>query len=253
MESQVGGDMAERRMFAKSIVLSDVFLDMPMSARCLYFTLGMLADDDGFVGSPKSIMRQCGATDDDMKVLLAKRYVLGFESGVIVIKHWKMNNYLRSDRYNKTTYLEEKELLEIDDKGAYTEKNKDGIPEYNHLLTQDRLGKDSIGKDNNNSNELLYSPTCEQVSDVETFISLPLLKNKQYNITLDEVEEYKKLFPAIDVEQELRNAVAWIIANPKNKKSNGKRFITNWLIRQQEKTRAYSNRKESGVTYIDIK
>ena len=73
--------MAERRMFAKSIVLSDAFLDMPMSARCLYFTLGMLADDDGFVGSPKSIMRQCGATDDDMKVLLAKRYVLGTASG----------------------------------------------------------------------------------------------------------------------------------------------------------------------------
>ena len=245
--------MAERRMFAKSIVLSDVFLDMPMSARCLYFTLGMLADDDGFVGSPKSIMRQCGATDDDMKVLLAKRYVLGFESGVIVIKHWKMNNYLRSDRHTNTTYLEEKELLETDDKGAYTEKNKVGIPSCNQVATQDRLDKDSIGYNNNNTNVLLSSPTCEQVSDVETFISLPLLKNKQYNITLDEVEEYKKLFPAIDVEQELRNAVAWINANPKNKKSNGKRFITNWLIRQQDKTRAYSNRKESGVTYIDIK
>lgn len=77
--------MAERRMFAKSIVLSDAFLDMPLTARCLYFTLGMVADDDGFVGSPKAIMRQCGASQDDMMVLLQKRYILAFDSGVIVM------------------------------------------------------------------------------------------------------------------------------------------------------------------------
>ena len=118
--------MAERRMFAKSIVLSDAFLDMPLSARCLYFTLGMLADDDGFVGSPKSIMRQCGASQDDMAILLQKRYLLGFESGVIVIKHWRMNNYLQKDRYKRTTYLEELEQLVIDQRGAYTEKGKNG-------------------------------------------------------------------------------------------------------------------------------
>ena len=115
--------MAERRMFAKSIVLSDAFLDMPLSARCLYFTLGMLADDDGFVGSPKAIMRQCGASQDDMAVLLQKRFILAFESGVIVIKHWRMNNYLRNDRHNDTTYLEEMAMLIVDDKGAYTEKD----------------------------------------------------------------------------------------------------------------------------------
>lgn len=118
--------MAERRMFAKSIVLSDAFLDMPLSARCLYFTLGMMADDDGFVGSPKAIMRQCGASQDDMKLLLAKRYVLAFESGVIVIKHWRMNNYLQNDRRKPTTYLEELSTLTIDEKGAYTEANKAG-------------------------------------------------------------------------------------------------------------------------------
>ena len=113
--------MAEKRMFAKSIVLTDAFLDMPMSARCLYFTLGMLADDDGFVGSPKSIMRQCGASEDDLKILLSKRYLLAFDSGVVVIKHWLINNYLRPDRYHPTTYQEELALLETDQKGAYTE------------------------------------------------------------------------------------------------------------------------------------
>ena len=115
--------MAERRMFAKAIVLSDAFLDMPLSARCLYFTLGMFADDDGFVGSPKGIMRQCGASQDDMLVLIQKRFVLAFDSGVIVIKHWRINNYLQNDRHKETTYIEELQTLDIDDKGAYTEKD----------------------------------------------------------------------------------------------------------------------------------
>ena len=147
---------AERRMFAKSIVLSDAFLDMPLSARCLYFTLGMMADDDGFVGSPKAIMRQCGASQDDMAVLLQKRYVLAFESGIIVIKHWRMNNYLQNDRHKETTYKEELATLTIDDKGAYTERNKiEGLePMYTNCIqtvyemdTQVSIGKESIGKD----------------------------------------------------------------------------------------------------------
>ena len=117
--------MAERRMFAKSIVLSDAFLDMPLSARCLYFTLGMLADDDGFIGNPKAIMRQCGASQDDMIILLQKRFILSFESGVIVIKHWRLNNYLKSDRYKGTTYVEEKAELKLDAKGAYTEADNE--------------------------------------------------------------------------------------------------------------------------------
>ena len=136
--------MAERRMFAKSIVLSDAFLDMPLSARCLYFTLGMLADDDGFVGSPKAIMRQCGASQDDMLVLLQKRFILAFESGVIVIKHWRMNNYLQNDRHKTTTYIEELETLKIDSKGAYTEK-KEAM--YTECIQNVYTGKNSIGKD----------------------------------------------------------------------------------------------------------
>ena len=134
--------MAERRMFAKSIVLSDAFLDMPLSARCLYFTLGMFADDDGFVGSPKGVMRQCGASQDDMAVLIQKRFVLTFESGVIVIKHWKINNYLQKDRHKDTTYLEELATLDIDDKGAYTEKKW----MYTKCIQNVYTGKNSIDK-----------------------------------------------------------------------------------------------------------
>lgn len=133
-------------MFSKTIVLSDAFLDMPMSARCLYFTLGMLADDEGFVGNPKSIMRQCGASQDDMAILLQKRYVLGFESGVIVIKHWKLNNYLRNDRFVPTTYIEEKDTLTTDEKGAYTERKDFGIPGGIPSIE-----KNSIDKNSNNN------------------------------------------------------------------------------------------------------
>lgn len=106
-------------MFTKSIVLSDDFLDMPMSARCLYFTLGMLADDDGFINSPKAIMRQCGASLDDMRILIAKKYLLEFDTGVIVIRHWRLNNYLRSDRYTQTSCVSELEQIATDKSGAY--------------------------------------------------------------------------------------------------------------------------------------
>lgn len=111
--------MAEKRMFTKSIVLSDDFLDMPMSARCLYFTLGMLADDDGFINSPKAIVRQCGASLDDMRILIAKKYLLEFDTGVIVIRHWRLNNYLRSDRYTQTSCISELEQIATDKSGAY--------------------------------------------------------------------------------------------------------------------------------------
>lgn len=112
--------MSERRMFAKTIVTSDAFLDMPPTARCLYFTLAMFADDDGFVNNPKSIMRQVGSTTDDMNILITKKFVLVFESGVIVIKHWRIHNYIRGDRKHETKYAEEMAMLTTDDNGAYT-------------------------------------------------------------------------------------------------------------------------------------
>lgn len=139
--------MAERRMFAKTIVTSDAFLDMPLSARCLYFTLGMFADDDGFVNNPKSIMRQVGACTDDLNLLLLKRFILSFESGVIVIKHWRIHNYIRNDRYKETKYIEEKSTLTLDEKGAYTEMDTVGIPLVDKMDTQVRLGEVKLGKD----------------------------------------------------------------------------------------------------------
>lgn len=144
--------MAERRMFAKTIVTSDAFLDMPASTRCLYFLLGMVADDDGFVNNPKSIMRQAGATTDDMNLLIAKRFILTFQSGVVVIKHWCIHNTIQKDRYRETKYLEEKSMLMLDGNKAYTEADSPMYPEciqdVSNADTQVRLGKDNIGKVN---------------------------------------------------------------------------------------------------------
>lgn len=135
--------MAERRMFAKTIVLSDDFLDMPLSTRCLYFGLGMVADDDGFINSPKSVMRQVGASIDDLNLLIAKRFILSFESGIIAIKHWKIHNYIPKDRYKETKYLEEKSTLAVDERGAYTEC----IQNVYKMDTQVRLSKGRLSQD----------------------------------------------------------------------------------------------------------
>ena len=145
--------MAERRMFTKKITDSDPFTEMPLSAQALYFHLNMNADDDGFLNNPKKIQRSIGASEDDMKLLIAKRFILAFEKGVIVIKHWRMHNLLRKDRYTETQYIEEKDTLLLQQDGSYTEKPPElpvattWQPNGNQAATQYRVGKDSIVKD----------------------------------------------------------------------------------------------------------
>lgn len=148
--------MAERRMFTKKIIDSDAFLDMPLSAQSLYFHLNMRADDDGFVNNPKKIQRMIGAAEDDLKLLIAKRFVLAFANGVVVIKHWRMHNLLRKDRYTPTQYTEQKDQLLLKDNGSYTEKIAEfpdsnqvattWQPDGNQVATQVRIGKDRIDK-----------------------------------------------------------------------------------------------------------
>ncbi len=114
--------MAEKRMFTQKIIDSDAFLDMPLSTQALYFHLNMRADDDGFINNPKRIQRTIGASDDDLRLLIAKRFVICFDNGVIVIKHWRMHNTLKNDRYKPTQYQELLETLEVKKNKAYTEK-----------------------------------------------------------------------------------------------------------------------------------
>ena len=146
--------MAERRMFAKTIIDSDAFLDMPLSAQALYFHLSMRADDDGFINNPKKIQRMLGCAGDDLKLLIAKRFIIPFESGIVVIKHWKIHNYIQKDRYKETVYQQEKMMLETKGNKAYkiappTEIQQDTecIQAGYNADTQVRLGKVSTDKD----------------------------------------------------------------------------------------------------------
>ncbi len=151
--------MAERRMFSKTIIGSDSFLDMPLSAQAFYLHLSVQADDDGFVNNPKTIQRMIGASDEDFKILVDRRFLLTFETGVACIRHWKCHNYIPKDRYRKTVYRDEKDRLMLDETNLYrfaedgeeqekkTDKENPCIQSVYKMDTQDSIGKDSINKD----------------------------------------------------------------------------------------------------------
>jgi hypothetical protein len=168
--------MAQRRMFSLKVIDTDLFLDMPITARLLYYDLSMRADDDGFVASPKKIQKMIGCSDDDLKILFAKQFAIPFESGVCVIKHWKIHNIIRSDRYTETEYKLEKSMLtEVDNK---YERNgmQNVIPNGNQMEPQVRLGKvrsgeDRTDKDNTIVNEV-FDCYCEVFKGLYTRITL---------------------------------------------------------------------------------
>lgn len=128
-------------MFSKQITTSDAFMEMPTSSQLLYFHLNMEADDDGFVANPKRIIKMTNVSTDDLKVLLAKRFLLAFENGVVVIKHWLLHNAVRKDMYKETQYLEEKNTLQIKDNGVYTEVRYEPVTNPLHRIDKDRLDK----------------------------------------------------------------------------------------------------------------
>lgn len=148
--------MATRRMFSRKITESDAFLDMPTSAQCLYFHINMSADDDGFVGNVKTIKRMVGSSDDDLKLLMAKEFLIPFESGVVVIRDWKIHNYIQKDRYHETFYKSEKsELIECENKQYQRLEPVDieCIQNVSKMDTQVRLGKNKVrlGKESINT------------------------------------------------------------------------------------------------------
>lgn len=146
--------MAQKRMFSNSVVQSDEFLEMPDSSQNLYFHLSMQADDDGFVDKWKSIMRMTGKKEDDLKILIAKSFVIPFDTGVLVIRHWRLNNYLQKDRYKETIYKDEKSRLTIDKSNVY---NLD--TECIHSIDKNRIDKISIEK-NSKEKEQEESESC---------------------------------------------------------------------------------------------
>ena len=235
--------MAERRMMAKSIIKSDQFLEMPISSQLLYFHLLLDADDDGFINAPKSIMRVIGAKDDDMRVLQAKGYTIPFDSGVIVIKHWRMHNSLRKDRYNPNPQLEnERKQLIINDRKEY-ELATNWQPIGNQLATngyhsigKDSIGKDSIGKDS------VYSG-CDKSQPTRTHFTPP---------TLEEVKAYCiERNNNIDAEYfiDFQEARGWVLSNGKKMK-DWKATIRTWERNNYNRKPVNKNSKEDAINVV---
>lgn len=137
--------MANRRMFSLDVIDTDKFMEMPLTAQALYFHLGMRADDDGFISSPRNIMKLVECKKDDMNVLIARGFVIPFESGIMVIRHWKQHNYIPIDRYKKTQYVEENNRLSLVS-NVYM-LDTECIQDVSKINTQDRISKDRIDKD----------------------------------------------------------------------------------------------------------
>lgn len=241
--------MAERRMFAKTIIDSDAFLDMPMSARLLYYDLGMRADDDGFINSPKKIMRMTGASNDDMNILIMRKFLIPFDSGVVVIKHWRINNYLRNDRYTETKYLEEKSNLEVDKNGSYTAKNNAGIPVGIPTVSTGkvRLGKDSIGKDRiekNIGDADAPHTQGEPIIQTETSDAAAGKKRKQFKKpTVEEIEKFAHELNLTNLDPQYfydyYESNGWMVG--KNHMKDWKATAKNWNRRQFSTSRQRGN------------
>ena len=225
--------MAERRMFAKTIIDSDQFLDMPLSSQALYFHLGMRADDDGFVNNPKKIQRMIGCADDDFKLLLAKNFLIPFESGVCVIKHWKIHNYIRNDRYKPTVYAEEKAQLQCKENGSYAL----GIPNGYQTDTQVRLGEDRRGEDRlgevidgaeATKPKRFTPPTVEEVQDY--------CFERQNNVNAQRFIDYY-------------SSNGWMVG--RNKMKDWKASVRTWEHKDQSRSAHQATKPRSSNPFLD--
>lgn len=231
------------------IVDSDAFLDMPLSSQALYFHLNMRADDDGFVNNPKRIQRTIGASEDDMKLLIAKRFIICFENGVVVIKHWRMHNLLRKDRYTATQYVEQRETLELKKNGSYTEKGTEDTPlldgnqtatewqpNGNQVATQDSIGKVSE----------------DQVSEGEKRKVIRHKYGEYKNVLLSDadLEKLQEEFPR-DWQSRIENLSSYIASTGKSYK-NHLATIRNWARKETPQQTPRPSGQKSGNPFLDL-
>lgn len=214
--------MAQRRMFSKSVTNNDNFIELPATSQNLYFHLSMNADDDGFVDNWKSIMRMIGSKEDDIKILIAKSFLIPFESGVIVIKHWRLNNYLQSDRKKPTVYQEEYKILSVDN---------------NNVYKLDTECIHSIGKDSIDNNINIISETDETKTKKSNVFKKP---------SIEEIKEYcLERNNSIDAEYfyDFYESKNWYVG--KNKMKDWKASIRTW--ERNNKTSTNDKTKKSDI------
>lgn len=245
--------MAEKRMFTQKIIDSDAFLDMPLSTQSLYFHLNMRADDDGFINNPKRIQRTIGASDDDLKLLIAKRFVICFENGVIVIKHWRMHNTLRKDRYNPTQYQEQFALLDVKDNNAYTEKPVNRVattwqPDGNQVVTQYSI--EEISRDKVSLVEDIIAESDDSAPPAKTNKKPTKHKYGEYQnvlLTDDELAKLKEEYP--DWQERIERLSEYVASTGKSYKSHYA-TIRNWARKDQEQGKPY-RRKEAVPSWME--
>lgn len=253
--------MAERRMFSKTVIDNDMFLDMPLSAQALYFHLAMRADDDGFVGNPRKIQRMVGSNDDDYKLLIAKQFIIAFESGVIVIKHWRVHNCIRNDRHKETVYINEKACIETTKNGAYSfcslndnQPTTNRQPNDNQMSdsweTQDRLGKDRLGKGSIGEDREAVSP-LPLPSDEKPSKTSRHKYGLYHNVLLsdEEMEKLRVEFPA-DYQNRIERLSEYMASTGKSYK-NCLATIRNWARRDKEKNQ--KDLSEDGKWHVNNK
>ena len=219
--------MAEKRMFSKTIIDSDAFLDMSLSTQALYFHLSMRADDDGFVNNPKKIQRMIGAGDDELKMLIAKRFIIPFDSGICVIKHWRIHNYIQKDRYKETVYQDEKAHLILKENKSYKYVETPCIQNVSKLETQIRLDKTREDKDRLEENRLEIeenTEVCRQLSSVWTSNGYGTLNKTLLDKLLVDVDIYSLewLIKAIEIgNQRSKRTYSYIKGILENWKTEG--------------------------------
>ena len=220
--------MAQRRMFSKKITDTDTFLDMPLSSQALYFHLNMHADDDGFVSNSKTIKRMIGASDDDLKLLMAKQFIFTFDSGVVVIRDWKIHNYIRKDTYTPTIYGDEMDELHEGVNGSYTVRGRavDGSS------PQVRLGKDRLGKGSKeNSSPSVDEPSSPPKKPVHKISRHAYGEYKNVLLSDKEMEKLQKEFPK-DWQNRIERLSSYVASSGKHYK-NFLATIRNWAKRDQ--------------------
>ena len=243
--------MANKRMFCLDIVNSDAFLDMPLSAQALYFHLGMRADDDGFIGNPKSIQRLAGASQDDLMLLITKRFLIAFDNGVIAIKHWRMNNYIQKDRKKDTVYIELLNSLEVKENGSYTEKkimDTVCIQDVSEMDSQNSIDKISIDKDSIEINN-----SCSSVDEASEFFEKIWKEYPNKKGKTQVKASHKKALFKIGYER-LVKAIQKYDDGVKDKQYlmyGGRFFTTGYLDYIDEESEVVKDERNSGTGYFE--
>ncbi len=260
--------MAERRMFTKTIIDSDAFLDMPLSTQALYFHLAMRADDDGFLNNAKKITRVIGANQNDYDLLLAKRFIIQFEDGICVIKHWRMHNYIQKDRYKPTVYQDKKQLLGMKKNKSYT-LNKafftECIQDVYSLESQVRLGKDRLGKDkdkdkDNNLSSLLETIKSEMLKEtLQDFIDhrkemKKPLTERAFKMLLNKLDPFSDEIKIAALKEAIINN--WQSAFPKKEntfiKQKKEIALPDWYDKYQKQLKEVANKEVEKLSDKEI-